>query len=51
MYLSGKAILEMYLSGISTRKIAEASAGIADALSGVKVGKDMVGRRASRLDK
>jgi hypothetical protein len=41
----------MYLSGIPTRKIAEASAGITDALSGVKVGKDTVSRRTSALIK
>jgi putative transposase len=41
-----EAILEMYLSGISTRKIA----GITGALSRVKVGKDVVSRIASRLE-
>jgi putative transposase len=41
-----EAILEMYLSGISVRKIA----GVTDALSGVKVGKDAVSRIASRLE-
>ena len=39
------AILEMYLSGISVRKIA----GVTEALSRVKVGKDAVSRIASRL--
>ena len=41
-----QAVLEMYLSGISTRKIA----GVTDALSKVKVGKDAVSRIASRLE-
>jgi len=41
-----EAILEMYLSGISTRKIA----GITDALSKVKIGKDTVSRIAKRLE-
>jgi putative transposase len=41
-----EAILEMYLSGISTRKIA----GIADALSRVRIGKDAVSRIAARLE-
>src|SRR5215212_808183 len=41
-----RAVLEMYLSGISTRKIA----GVTDALSKVKVGKDAVSRIASRLE-
>jgi transposase-like protein len=41
-----EAILEMYLSGISTRKIA----GITDALSRVRIGKDAVSRIASRLE-
>jgi transposase-like protein len=40
-----EAVLEMYLSGISVRKIA----GVTDALSRVKVGKDAVSRIASRL--
>ena len=40
-----EAILEMYLSGISVRKIA----GVTDALSRVKVGKDAVSRIARRL--
>src|SRR3712207_6768684 len=39
-------ILEMYLSGISVRKIA----GVTEALSRVKVGKDAVSRIASRLE-
>jgi transposase-like protein len=41
-----EAILEMYLSGVSTRKIA----GITDALSRVRVGKDAVSRIAKRLE-
>lgn len=41
-----EAILEMYLSGISTRKIA----GITDALSRVSIGKDVVSRIAARLE-
>ena len=40
-----EAVLEMYLSGISTRKVA----GITDALSRVRIGKDAVSRIASRL--
>ena len=40
-----EALLEMYLSGISVRKIA----GVTDALSKVRVGKDAVSRIASRL--
>ena len=40
-----EAILEMYLSGISTRKIA----GITDALSRARIGKDAVSRIAARL--
>jgi putative transposase len=40
-----EAVLEMYLSGISVRKIA----GVTDALSKVRVGKDAVSRIASRL--
>ena len=40
-----EAVLEMYLSGISLRKIA----GVTDALSKVRVGKDAVSRIASRL--
>ena len=41
-----EAVLEMYLCGISVRKIA----GVTDALSKVKVGKDAVSRIASRLE-
>ena len=41
-----EAILEMYLSGISVRKIA----GVTEALSKVKVGKDAVSRIACRLE-
>jgi putative transposase len=41
-----EAILEMYLSGISTRKIA----GVTDALSKVRIGKDAVSRITSRLE-
>jgi putative transposase len=41
-----EAILEMYLSGISVRKIA----GVTDALSRVRVGKDAVSRIARRLE-
>src|SRR3712207_3746114 len=40
-----EAVIEMYLSGISVRKIA----GVTDALSKVRVGKDAVSRIASRL--
>ena len=40
-----EAILEMYLSGISVRKIA----GVTDALSKVRIGKDAVSRIAKRL--
>ncbi len=40
-----EAVLEMYLSGISVRKIA----GVTDALSKVRVGKDAVSRIAARL--
>ena len=40
-----EAVLEMYLSGISVRKIA----GVTEALSRVKVGKDAVSRIASGL--
>lgn len=40
-----EAVLEMYLSGISLRKIA----GVTEALSKVKVGKDAVSRIVSRL--
>ena len=41
-----EAILVMYLSGISVRKIA----GVTDALSKVRVGKDAVSRIARRLE-
>lgn len=41
-----EAILEMYLSGISVRKIA----GVTEALSKVRIGKDSVSRIASRLE-
>ncbi len=41
-----EAVLEMYLSGISTRKIA----GVTDALSQVKIGKDAVSRISARLE-
>jgi len=41
-----EAVLEMYLSGISVRKIA----GVTQALSRVKVGKDAVSRIARRLE-
>ena len=41
-----EAILEMYLSGVATRKIA----GITDALSKVRIGKDAVSRIAARLE-
>jgi len=41
-----EAVLEMYLSGISVRKIA----GLTEALSRVKVGKDAVSRIARRLE-
>ena len=41
-----EAILEMYLSGISVRKIAD----VTDALSRVRVGKDAVSRIAGRLE-
>jgi putative transposase len=40
-----EAVLEMYLSGISVRKIA----GVTEVLSKVRVGKDAVSRIASRL--
>jgi putative transposase len=40
-----EAVLEMYLSSISVRKIA----GLTDALSKVRIGKDAVSRIASRL--
>jgi hypothetical protein len=41
-----EAVLEMYLSGISVRKIAD----VTEALSRVKVGKDVVSRIARRLE-
>ena len=41
-----EAVLEMYLSGISVRKIA----GVTEALSRVKVGKDAVSRITRRLE-
>lgn len=41
-----EAVLEMYLSGISVRKIAS----VTEALSKVRVGKDAVSRIASRLE-
>jgi transposase-like protein len=41
-----EAVLEMYLSGVCTRKIV----GITDALSKVKIGKDVVSRIARRLE-
>src|SRR3954462_4064411 len=41
-----EAVLEMYLSGISVRKIA----GVTEALSRVKVGKDAVSRIVRRLE-
>lgn len=41
-----EAILEMYLSGISVRKIA----GVTDALSQVRISKDAVSRIARRLE-
>jgi putative transposase len=41
-----EAVLEMYLSGISVRKIA----GVTDALSKVRIGKDAVSRIGSRLE-
>jgi transposase-like protein len=41
-----EAVLEMYLSGISVRKIA----GVTDALSKVRIGKDTVSRIAKRLE-
>jgi putative transposase len=40
-----EAVMEMYLSGISVRKIAD----VTDALSKVRIGKDAVSRIASRL--
>lgn len=41
-----EAVLEMYLQGVSTRKVAE----VTSALSGVAIGKDAVSRIAGRLD-
>ena len=41
-----EAVLEMYLQGVSTRKVA----AIADASSGVRIGKGAVSRIAARLD-
>jgi len=41
-----EAVLEMYLSGISVRKIA----GVTEALSKVRIGKDAVSRIARRLE-
>jgi putative transposase len=41
-----EAVLEMYLCGISVRKIA----GVTDALSKVRIGKDTVSRIASRFE-
>ena len=41
-----EAVLEMYLSGISVRKIA----GVTDSLSRVRIGKDAVSRIVSRLE-
>jgi putative transposase len=41
-----EAVLEMYLCGISVRKIA----GVTEALSKVRIGKDAVSRIASRLE-
>jgi transposase-like protein len=41
-----EAVLEMYLSGISVRKIA----GLTEALSRVRIGKDAVSRIARRLE-
>ena len=41
-----EAVLEMYLSGVSVRKIA----GVTDALSKVRIGKDAVSRIARRLE-
>jgi transposase-like protein len=41
-----EAVLEMNLSGISVRKIA----GVTDALSKVRIGKDAVSQIASRLE-
>jgi len=41
-----EAVLEMYLQGVSTRKVAE----VTSALSGVPIGKDAVSRIAGRLE-
>jgi putative transposase len=41
-----EAVLEMYLQGVSTRRVAE----ITNSLSGVRIGKDAVSRIASRLE-
>lgn len=41
-----EAVLELYLSGISVRKIAD----VTDSLSRVRIGKDAVSRIASRLE-
>jgi putative transposase len=41
-----EAVLEMYLSGISVRKLTR----VTDSLSRVKIGKDTVSRIASRLE-
>lgn len=41
-----ETVIEMCLSGVSTRRIA----GITDALSPVKVGRDAVSRIAARLE-
>lgn len=41
-----EAVLEMYLQGVSTRKVAQ----VTQALSRVKVGKDAVSRIASKLE-
>ena len=42
----GEAVLDMYLSGISVRKVA----GVTEALSRVKAGKDAVSRITSHLE-
>jgi transposase-like protein len=41
-----EAVLEMYLQGVSTRKVA----AVTEALSGKRVGKDAVSRIAQRLE-
>ena len=41
-----EVVLEMYLSGISVRKIA----GVTDALRRMKIGKDAVSRISTRLE-